>query len=514
MSLIQRWKRIVAAPSAAAFTNDAELVYVTSAHRIAAPQRIAQQLQANHKGLASCKDKDVFIHETDSTLVLEQTVSFNLDFDNSADNFFMPGQDDSLFSGKPVQLVMIYSVVFSGEQVKHVRVFWDQATVLKQLGVIGIRGRGWPVYDGSDQCRVLEVGAGSAKASAATAPVTADRPLTATKDPHATLRLFETVQEPKRQTYEAIETRDSCKPTNRDYGELFVNADSARPDDAVTRSGRGALRQASLNPTSLPEEAEAPRKAIAPSAGRLARDSHFELNGDESQYNNKENMHSKAGVIDHNAMSSWDTPEHKQQYKARPDLQSHFGPQDGNVDADEETASRAAQRGALHGRDYNMARRGPPSASFDAFSSGESEPAGNIHNREYNMARRPPPQAQFSAFEEEQAPVGGNVHGREFNMGRRAPPSAQYDFTTASELDRPIRASQQQEHEHKQAPAPQEENIHGREFNMARRPPPQAQFDFVFDEADNTARSKDNIHGMEFNRARRGPPAPQQSLWA
>jgi hypothetical protein len=41
------------------------------------------------------------------------------------------------------------------QQIKQIRIYWDQGSLLKQVEVIGARGRQWPVRDGKDQTRLL-----------------------------------------------------------------------------------------------------------------------------------------------------------------------------------------------------------------------------------------------------------------------------------------------------------------------------------------------------------------------
>lgn len=45
--------------------------------------------------------------------------------------------------------------MFNGGRIRSVRIYWDQATVLKQLEIVGARGRGWPITDGSHQIDLI-----------------------------------------------------------------------------------------------------------------------------------------------------------------------------------------------------------------------------------------------------------------------------------------------------------------------------------------------------------------------
>lgn len=127
-------------------------------------------------------------------------------------NPFLPGLDENMFSGKRVELPVVYIVLFTNEKIRDIRVFWDQATILKQIDVIGTRGRGWPVYDGPEQSRLLRQGAKpeSRGNQAASAPLTAG-----THDPHASLNLYATQPEEERIDYGPQDYLERRQPDKR-----------------------------------------------------------------------------------------------------------------------------------------------------------------------------------------------------------------------------------------------------------------------------------------------------------
>ena len=47
------------------------------------------------------------------------------------------------------------TLVFQEGKIRSIRIYWDQATVLKQLGIIGSRGRAWPITDGKNQIELI-----------------------------------------------------------------------------------------------------------------------------------------------------------------------------------------------------------------------------------------------------------------------------------------------------------------------------------------------------------------------
>ena len=68
----------------------------------------------------------------------------------------------------------IHFVSLKNGQVTQVRLFWDQATLLKQLEVIGRTGRNWPIKDGKDQVLMIRrsVEAQGFSSSESSAPAT------------------------------------------------------------------------------------------------------------------------------------------------------------------------------------------------------------------------------------------------------------------------------------------------------------------------------------------------------
>lgn len=125
-----------------------------------------------------------------------------------------------MISGKRVEVPLIYSISFSNHKIRAIRVFWDQATVLKQIDVIGTRGRGWPVYDGSEQTRLL---VGDFKPESAAAPERGNgpTPITATRDPHATLQLFGQQAEDVRGDYGPSGYEPSIRPKQSNVSTIF-----------------------------------------------------------------------------------------------------------------------------------------------------------------------------------------------------------------------------------------------------------------------------------------------------
>lgn len=169
-------------------------------------------MSINSEGLKSRKDEVACYHEGPTSLVSEVAASFIFEFDGKL-NPFLPGLDDNMFSGRRVEMPMVYTVLFAGERIRSIRIFWDQATVLKQIDVIGTRGRGWPIYDGPEQSRFLKEGP---KPELNQKSDAGPRATTGTHDPHASLNLYEHQKEAPRTDYGPQDYQQPRVPESRD----------------------------------------------------------------------------------------------------------------------------------------------------------------------------------------------------------------------------------------------------------------------------------------------------------
>lgn len=210
--------------------------------------------------------------------------------------------------------MQVHIVRFNAQnQIQQIRLYWDQGSLLKQVEVIGSRGRNWPIRDAQDQIRLINsVVSGAATGTTTPSSVAAQssngdksedssRPFTPCKkplkDPHAAESLFELLSPSQDRTQPVVAPRAaaSAKPPPRDYGELFVGDDDT--EDASAKNG-SSKRDSVIAPkagagknfqrprlfdddeTVAAEEREKkePRYKTHP-----AKFSHFELGGDNSE---------------------------------------------------------------------------------------------------------------------------------------------------------------------------------------------------------------------------------------
>lgn len=140
--------------------------------------------------------------------------------------------------------MQVHVVHFDAQQkISQIRLYWDQGSLLKQVEVIGARGRSWPIRDSSDQLKLIQKGV-AAEPKAQTAPSsppqkprdngvseTAEaQPFSPSKkpirDPHASLSLFSDEPPTAQQEIAPNLPKSAAKPPPRDYSELFVGDDA------------------------------------------------------------------------------------------------------------------------------------------------------------------------------------------------------------------------------------------------------------------------------------------------
>lgn len=238
-------------------------------------------------------------------------------------------------------------------QIQQVRIYWDQGSLLKEVEIIGARGRQWPIRDAKEQTRLLKAAA-SAKSAPQLAPsqrATDDLPARPAspgkrhiKDPYAADSLFDLLSPTKAETETNIEeerprpaspgkrhTRDpyaaesltellspskpetsapvrpyapaAAQPPPRQYNELFVadDEDEAPPTpskaEKVVGHKAGAKNQG--NRIFQDDDAVEDRAFYKTDPRKF---SHFEIGGDNSELEVKEEP--KRGKSRH--QSQWD----------------------------------------------------------------------------------------------------------------------------------------------------------------------------------------------------------------
>lgn len=203
----------------------------------------------------------------------------------------------------------LHIVHFNSEnQIQQIRIYWDQASLLKQVEVIGARGRGWPIREAKEQTRFIKSAAAAAAAPSRRTNQSNDEPENGDerskraspgkkhiKDPHAAGSLYELLspEKDRAEPVRAPRAPASAKPPPREYSELFVGADD--PDDAdvpdatpsksriAPKAGAGKnFRASRIFDDDETVAAEDSHRQIAYRANPKRFD-HFEIGGDNSR---------------------------------------------------------------------------------------------------------------------------------------------------------------------------------------------------------------------------------------
>jgi hypothetical protein len=260
-------------------------------------------------------------------------------------------------------LLQIHIVDFDSQsKISQIRLYWDQGSLLKQLEVIGSRGRNWPIRDAADQIRLIT----SSAADAAKKSIPGARPTHISqpavdesaaaawkespskkhlKDPHATLSLFGPQSQPEDHAAPtAVASRLSAKPPPRDYSELFVAGNesdstptkaptSPKKNDATDRAPppRGAAGH-NYKPSRLFGEGEEMEESEHRHKSNPKKYNHFEFG--EAAFEEEKTIPTRPRSSKH--MSQWDfedfvTPEKPRQRIRGQDVR-HFGWSDDEVD--------------------------------------------------------------------------------------------------------------------------------------------------------------------------------------
>lgn len=142
--------------------------------------------------------------------------------------------------------MQIHIVQFDAQQkISQIRLYWDQGALLKQLEVIGSRGRNWPISDGKDQLRLISTSANSGdNADATSRRSTVSRgsnndvrshssSITSATGDRRELSLFQPREEAEQLTPKknprVVAPRASAKPPSRNLTDILAGNENEMP---------------------------------------------------------------------------------------------------------------------------------------------------------------------------------------------------------------------------------------------------------------------------------------------
>ena len=246
-------------------------------------------------------------------------------------------------------------------QIQQVRIYWDQGLLLKEVEVIGFRGRTWPITDASVQLRSIKAAAATPgqekshqlEATSTTATTKKDAettlptstPRKVFKDPYAAESLYDLLS-PVRPDRDDQRRTQRAKPQlphqTRDLGDLFVSQgddteeDEKKPKKPIIRETASKNFQPSSAFIQKEEgDDNEKRKGATTTRSKYSAQKfgHFEIGADNSEREVKEKPRPR-----HNRWneSQWDfrdfvTPEKPSGYVA-PHTIRHWGVGDDGED--------------------------------------------------------------------------------------------------------------------------------------------------------------------------------------
>ncbi|KAI9782129.1 MAG: hypothetical protein M1839_005476 [Geoglossum umbratile] len=376
MSLQSIYTKFLTAPSVDVLAREAttSLHYIPTLTTIHEAQPILKHLKAQVPQLKKREEKVLSATESKNGLVLEVETTLELLTSGGA---YLPGLDDNFLADKVVTFPIIHIVHFNeNQEIQQIRLHWDQASLLKQVDVIGTRAKNWPIRDGKDQIRLISSSTsfvGRSIPSSAAGGVISSKGHSAngntsnnpTRDPHASLKLFaprdlnEDTSRPA-----AIAPRASAKPPARDYHDLFVGNESdaspatvskgrsfagGKPSEEVIAPKKGAGKN--FQPSRLfdNEETDPTPQQSPERTSRKANPkkySHFDF-GDGSEEGNLTHAASASPAKPRSKHASqWDfedfvTPEKVANAKVRGQQVRHFGWSDDEVNEESPVKHKA-----------------------------------------------------------------------------------------------------------------------------------------------------------------------------
>ncbi|KAF2151380.1 hypothetical protein K461DRAFT_228325 [Myriangium duriaei CBS 260.36] len=328
------YQSFLRSPSASHLASDAALHYITTTSSIRGPDAVVKHLQAQERQIQKKEEKILSCIQGGNGICLETETTFVF---RTGGGLILPNMDENMLADTTVICPMIHVVSFdNGSKISQIRLYWDQGTMLKQVEAIGKTGRNWPIKDGKEQAKLMKQSIespGQAQGGSATAqPVVSGRQL----DDY-TKRLFATgSDEPRSRIVSGVEPRESAKPQQRQWGELFAGEeDDENPDIGspsvrsphlpILKSGAGK----NYKPNRLFDKEDEPERSRSPERKKVdpTKNEHFEFGNGEDALPVRTGK--ALGPKGQRQVSNWDfddfsTPA-KHVQKPNPEQERHFG---------------------------------------------------------------------------------------------------------------------------------------------------------------------------------------------
>ncbi|KAF3170882.1 hypothetical protein TWF106_010370 [Orbilia oligospora] len=166
-SLTKLYSQFITSPKRDSLHNQAGLHYIGSTgSSFQSGDAIINHLKREAGWYTKKEQKILSSVESHNSVVVE--ISNLIEFTNGG-GMLLPNLDDNFVTDQTVTLPMVHIVQFEDGVIKQIRQYWDQASLLKQLGVIGKSGKNWPIRSGEEQVKLIKASVSSVAESAADA---------------------------------------------------------------------------------------------------------------------------------------------------------------------------------------------------------------------------------------------------------------------------------------------------------------------------------------------------------
>ncbi|OQE91292.1 hypothetical protein PENNAL_c0010G00049 [Penicillium nalgiovense] len=256
------YQRFLDNPKTAKLADDVSLIYVPTTTKFEQADNVITHVLKNAKVVKTKSNQVISAIEGSDSLCLD--IETTLEFTEGG-GVYLPSLDDNFLADRVATFPTVHIVHFdANQQIKQIRIYWDQASLLKQVEIIGARGRQWPVRDGKDQVRLLR----NAE-TARSAPSQPSSQNAETKLPH---RSSSPAKRRIKDPYAAESLTELLSPS-KEVAEIESRAEPPRPASSNKSKrytqdpyGAGSLTEI-LSPT---KKVPAPVAPYAPASGRPA----------------------------------------------------------------------------------------------------------------------------------------------------------------------------------------------------------------------------------------------------
>lgn len=294
MGLQAVYEGFLASPNPLNLADDATLQYVTTLKSFSQQGGIIKHVQDQNANAVTKKAEKVISAVeglTSVAVIVETTLLFV-----SNGGAYLPGLDTFIID-KSATLPITHFVHFDkDDKITQIRLSWDQGDLLKQVEVIGTRGKNWPVYEGKDQINMItkstnmqnEVNPAPTLSPRGRSRNGAGRSASPSKkfirDPHASLNLYQPEEEERKPSApNAVAPRESHRPPPREMSDLFAagheDYQGASPrkvvNETVVRPKGGGHKK--FQPSRLFDDEDEPVKEAKIYKTNPARYNHFDL---------------------------------------------------------------------------------------------------------------------------------------------------------------------------------------------------------------------------------------------